>query len=243
MADQLAHEAAQKVARSSYGRLIAYLAKHTRDVAGAEDALSEAFAAALADWPRKGIPANPEAWLMAVAKRKTIDAARRTQSGAAAADHLQLLADEIESMADQLGAQDVNWANASSVANGYYAVCSTYDQGAADPCNGANLTTDANWQPGVTSRLATNLPGVNAGVDPYGNTIQYIVERMCNLAGTANSANCLLASVNSDNNTKNVQNEPLVGAPEVLGDVPVYRVTVRIQGPKNVVSYIQAFIS
>lgn len=149
----------------------------------------------------------------------------------------------IESMADQLGAQDVNWANASSVANGYYAVCSTYDQGAADPCNGANLTTDANWQPGVTSRLATNLPGVNAGVDPYGNTIQYIVERMCNLAGTANSANCLLASVNSDNNTKNVQNEPLVGAPEVLGDVPVYRVTVRIQGPKNVVSYIQAFIS
>ena len=101
MADQLAHEAAQKVARSSYGRLIAYLAKQTRDVAGAEDALSEAFAAALADWPRKGIPANPEAWLMAVAKRKTIDAARRTQSGAAAADHLQLLADEIESMADQ----------------------------------------------------------------------------------------------------------------------------------------------
>ena len=49
---QLAHEAAQKVARTSYGKLIAYLAKQTRDVAGAEDALSEAFAAALVDWPQ-----------------------------------------------------------------------------------------------------------------------------------------------------------------------------------------------
>ena len=72
--DQLAHDAAQSVARASYGKLIAFLAKQTRDVAGAEDALSEAFAAALADWPQKGVPDNPEAWLMAVAKRKIIDA-------------------------------------------------------------------------------------------------------------------------------------------------------------------------
>jgi RNA polymerase sigma-70 factor (ECF subfamily) len=47
---QLAHDAAQNVARASYGKLIAFLAKQTRDVAGAEDALSEAFAAALADY-------------------------------------------------------------------------------------------------------------------------------------------------------------------------------------------------
>jgi RNA polymerase sigma-70 factor, ECF subfamily len=97
--NQLAHETAHRVARESYGKLVAFLAKRTRDVAGAEDALSEAFAAALVDWPSKGVPLNPEAWLMAVAKRKTIDAARRTQSGAAASDHLQLLAEEIEGMA------------------------------------------------------------------------------------------------------------------------------------------------
>ena len=96
---QLAHEAAQKVARTSYGKLIAYLAKQTRDVAGAEDALSEAFAAALVDWPRKGVPNNPEAWLMAVAKRKIIDASRRRRSGEASTDHLQLMAEEIEAMA------------------------------------------------------------------------------------------------------------------------------------------------
>ena len=98
---QLAHEAAQKVARASYGKLIAFLAKQTRDVAGAEDALSEAFAAALVDWPNKGVPENPEAWLMAVAKRKIIDASRRKRSGEASADHLQLMAEELEAMASQ----------------------------------------------------------------------------------------------------------------------------------------------
>ena len=97
--DQLAHEAAQKVARASYGKLIAFLAKQTRDVAGAEDALSEAFASALVDWPRKGVPNNPEAWLIAVAKRKIIDASRRRRSGEASTGHLQLMAEELEAMA------------------------------------------------------------------------------------------------------------------------------------------------
>ena len=99
--DQLAHDAAQSVARASYGKLVAFLAKQTRDVAGAEDALSEAFAAALADWPQKGVPDNPEAWLMAVAKRKIVDASRRRRSGEASADHLQLMAEELEAMASK----------------------------------------------------------------------------------------------------------------------------------------------
>ena len=86
-----ASAAAEAVARRSYGRLIAYLSARTHDVAGAEDALSDAFAAALADWPVKGIPHTPEAWLLTVARRKLIDSARRTQSGAAAADVMQLI--------------------------------------------------------------------------------------------------------------------------------------------------------
>src|SRR5204862_4453793 len=46
------------VARNSYGRLVAYLSSHTRDVASAEDALSDALVAALTTWPRqkKGEP-------------------------------------------------------------------------------------------------------------------------------------------------------------------------------------------
>ena len=60
---------AEAVARASYGKLVAFLAARTRDVAGAEDALSEAFAAALVDWPQSGIPRAPETWLLTVARR------------------------------------------------------------------------------------------------------------------------------------------------------------------------------
>jgi RNA polymerase sigma-70 factor (ECF subfamily) len=86
---------AETVARRSYGKLVAYLATRTRDVAGAEDALSDAFAAALADWPARGVPDSPEGWLMAVARRKQIDAVRRRRTGEDAAGHLLLVADEL----------------------------------------------------------------------------------------------------------------------------------------------------
>src|SRR5580700_7315834 len=94
-----ARRTAEAVARRSYGKLVAFLAARTRDVAGAEDALSEAFAAALVDWPASGIPASPEAWLMAVARRRMIDAARRRRSHAEAAGHLQLMHEELEAVA------------------------------------------------------------------------------------------------------------------------------------------------
>ena len=83
---------ADAVARRSYGKLVAFLAAATRDVAAAEDALSEAFAAALVDWPLNGCPANPEAWLLTVARRKGIDGLRRHRGGEAAVAQLQILA-------------------------------------------------------------------------------------------------------------------------------------------------------
>jgi len=88
-----ARETAEMVARGSYGKLVAFLAARSRDVAGAEDALSEAFAAALVDWPAHGIPAVPEAWLLTVARRRLIDAARRRHTREGAAEHLGLLAE------------------------------------------------------------------------------------------------------------------------------------------------------
>lgn len=92
---------ADAVARRSYGKLVAFLAARTRDVAAAEDALSEAFASALADWPVNGCPANPEAWLLTVARRKAIDGARRRRSGELAANELQILAEGFEAAASQ----------------------------------------------------------------------------------------------------------------------------------------------
>jgi RNA polymerase sigma-70 factor (ECF subfamily) len=84
----------EAVARASYGRLVAYIAARTGDVAGAEDALSEAFATALSDWPTHGVPDNPQAWLLTVARRKQIDAVRRTRTSRAASGRLTLLAEE-----------------------------------------------------------------------------------------------------------------------------------------------------
>jgi RNA polymerase sigma-70 factor (ECF subfamily) len=94
--DAQARAAAEAVTRQSYGKLVALLAARMRDVAEAEDALSDAFAAALNDWPINGIPVKPEAWLITVARRKFVDAARKRRSGHAASDHLKLIAEELE---------------------------------------------------------------------------------------------------------------------------------------------------
>ena len=60
--EEEARAAATRVARESYGKLVAFLAAPGRDVPGAEDALADAFATALAVWPARGVPANPEGW-------------------------------------------------------------------------------------------------------------------------------------------------------------------------------------
>jgi predicted RNA polymerase sigma factor len=93
--DEHARGTADAVARRSYGKLVAYLATRTRDVAAAEDALSEAFAAALADWPVNGCPSNPEAWLLTVARRKMIDVVRRSRIGEMAAAELQFVTEAL----------------------------------------------------------------------------------------------------------------------------------------------------
>ncbi len=83
----LVQEKAEAAARHSYGKLVAFLAARTGNVAAAEDALSEAFAAALEDWPRRGCPDNPEGWLLTVARRKLIDTARRHKNEAPAEEY------------------------------------------------------------------------------------------------------------------------------------------------------------
>ncbi len=92
--DTQARRTADAVARRSYGKLVAYLAARTHDVSAAEDALSEAFAAALAAWPVKGCPSNPEAWLMTVARRKIIDLFRGRRRDEMAAGQLQTMTED-----------------------------------------------------------------------------------------------------------------------------------------------------
>jgi predicted RNA polymerase sigma factor len=70
------HWTVERVARESYGRLVAYLSVHTHDLASAEDALSNALVSALSHWPKDGVPQNPEAWLLTSARRSLIDVIR-----------------------------------------------------------------------------------------------------------------------------------------------------------------------
>ncbi|HEY6391587.1 MAG TPA: DUF6596 domain-containing protein [Bryobacteraceae bacterium] len=94
-----ARQAVEQVARDSYGRLIAILASRSHDLAAAEDALGDAFRAALEHWPGNGIPSKPEAWLLTTARRRLIDQARHAQVQADAGAALIALANEGQTLA------------------------------------------------------------------------------------------------------------------------------------------------
>lgn len=99
MNESMTHAAIKTVARDSYGRLIAYLAARSGDVAGAEDALGDAFVAALKRWPAEGVPEKPEAWLLHVARNRLIDATRRKQVRQKSEKFLQEIAEEARAVA------------------------------------------------------------------------------------------------------------------------------------------------
>ncbi len=89
---------AEDVARAAYGKLIAMLASRSGDIIAAEDALSDAFVAALKTWPERGIPERPEAWLLTVAKNRRTDQARK--------DARLVITDEVPEMEDALAIEN-----------------------------------------------------------------------------------------------------------------------------------------
>lgn len=101
-----ARRAAEEAARQSYGKLIAYLATRSRDVPAAEDALSEALAAALRTWPERGVPDNPQAWLLVAARRNLFHEARHRQTRSAAAPRIRLALEEAEDRMNDTAGRD-----------------------------------------------------------------------------------------------------------------------------------------
>lgn len=91
-----AAEAARRAARESYGRLIAILVVASRDLPAAEDALADAFERALRTWAESGVPENPDAWLLSVARNRLRDGLR-----SAAARTAIPLERVVENMGDQ----------------------------------------------------------------------------------------------------------------------------------------------
>lgn len=73
MTEKSARDALEAAYRTEARRVLATLIRLLGGFDAAEEALHEAFAAAAAQWPREGVPANPYAWLVSAGRFKTID--------------------------------------------------------------------------------------------------------------------------------------------------------------------------
>jgi type IV pilus assembly protein PilX len=137
---------------------------------------------------------------------------------------------------------------------GYYANCSQFDdQPNALVCDGSRLTTTL-WDNSNSSLVPNQTDGNNEirnGVDRQGNEVRYVVERMCNYsnaevtAGVArlDANRCLLASSTACKPPKKGSNAPITRPCNPQADSPIYRITLRIAGPRNTLTFMQSFVS
>lgn len=116
-----------------------------------------------------------------------------------------------------------------SAGNGYYAIL------AENVLPLGSTTAKTRFNTGYS--LATGT-GITAGKDSSGNTISYVIERMCRIPGPKDTAGCLFGITEVGGSNSVLPNPP----PVTYETSPMYRVTVRVNGPKNTISYTQAFI-
>ena len=91
------------------------------------------------------------------------------------------------------------------------------------------------------SRLAEGT-GIVVGTDASGNTVRYVVQRMCRNAGVAAPGNCLFGAPSVGSSSQGVRPSPMAGGEPSIEESPLYRVTARVTSAKNTVSFIQAFV-
>lgn len=129
------------------------------------------------------------------------------------------------------GIADLSTFNADNVAQGYYATLT------ADPTAFAWDDTDSRPADDASGNIDAN------GTDASGNTIRYVIQRMCRVAGEPAAGNCLFGAPAVNTSSQGVRPAPLACATcSNTEQSPIYRVTARVVGVKNTISYIQAFI-
>lgn len=112
-----------------------------------------------------------------------------------------------------------------------------------------DLFAAATWDNDNNNSNNTSLNSVVVGIDGSGNKTRYIIQRMCRTANTAiQTAGCLFSGALQDTNGQNIPLPqdvctPAPGAPcPAAGQTPQIRITTRTTGPKNTISYVQAFV-
>ncbi len=140
----------------------------------------------------------------------------------------------------------IGWINSTAVANvtnleadnvakGYMASYATLDLD-----NHAILKADATWANNSMPATGSDITG---GIENTSqNNIRYIVQRMCRNPGTPTKDNCLLGEAEIGSGSKGVKDATEAGAIINTTQSPVYRITVRVTGPKNTVSYTQTYV-
>ena len=174
--------------------------------------------------------------LAAIALMRSVDTSTIVAGNLAFKQSANLSADSgIEGAITWLSTQSTATLITDSSANaalGYYATSTSL---------ATALTADATWAAGSSAAATGN--GIDAsGTDSSGNTTRYVIERMCRNTGAATAASCLFGTTSVSTSGQGVKDATQAGAITISGQSPMYRVTARVTGPKNTVSYIQAFI-
>lgn len=154
----------------------------------------------------------------------------------------------LEAMADTVGKQTLAYAVKNSPTDGYYATCNKFDLSTDAECDGGKLTDDAIWVDANSKKADGD--GIAAGKDQFGNTIRYIVERMSTDGDEDDEIDVtktLMASIKdldlNGASTKGTGEEQGSTLENKSVPLPIYRITLRIEGPKDAVSYVQAYFS
>lgn len=167
--------------------------------------------------------------LAAVALIRSVDTSTMIAGNLAAKQSAIASADSgIETALGWLGGlPNLSTLNANNLAQGYYA------SQTIDP-------TTLDWD-ASDSALAAGA-GISAGKDTSGNTTRYVIQRMCRNDGAPAETNCLFGAPAVNTGSQTVLNAPEAGANISTEQSPVYRITARVEGIKNTVSFVQAFI-
>jgi type IV pilus assembly protein PilX len=128
--------------------------------------------------------------------------------------------------------------------NGYYAtsteLSTTLPNGGLTSAESATWTSGDAWTD-ATSMLATG-NGLTSGKDSAGNEIRFVVQRMCRHTGPADTSHCLMGEEEGGGDSQGTQEDPQLDAIKNTALSPMYRVTARVSGPKNTVSFVQAYV-
>lgn len=130
---------------------------------------------------------------------------------------------------------DLNADTAANADNGYFATYLTPD------LDDDAILKDSDTWADAKSSYATGAD-IAAGTGPDGNNIRYIVQRMCREAVAPTADKCLFGEAELGSGSKGVKDATEAGAIINTQQSPMYRVTVKVTGPKNTVSYAQTFV-